>query len=181
MLLSVKPFESVRTCVAAVSHGLLMCASAFSFNPAFASDVADYSFSPVKRYRDSGGGIYKYYPITGVPGRENEKFFSGTYTWSYPGAGGAPVTMSMDVGYLIDCRTTQITQVFSAGHVSPAVLKSLPPDIAFRVRESGLSRLVRVKGLESKNYKRHNVLGQAVTYMDTGAFWLACKYVPSFE
>ncbi len=166
---------------------LLLFASFFCLDPAaFADSFSDYSFSGIRRHRDSGDGTYSYYPVTSVPGKEHEKFFFGTYTWSYPLENGRSITLSEDAGYLIDCRTTQITRVFSALHVSPKTLLELPselaysPDIANRIRQSSLTRVVKVTGLETKNYRLHNVLGQVVTYMDTSAFRLTCGEEPTY-
>ena len=165
-----------------VFAALLLCASMLGFKPALAGDASFYSFSGIKRYRDSGGGVYSYYPVSNVPGKDHEMFFFGTYTWSYPAEGNSSsLTFSEDVGYLINCRTTEITKVFSAAHITPKVLLELPPEIAHKVRQAGLTRLVNVKGLETKNYRRHNVLRQAVTHMDTSAFRLTCNYIPEFE
>jgi len=160
---------------------LLAFASILHLQCALAQKITDYSFAGVRRYRDSGGGIYNYYPITNVPGQEDEKFFFGTYTWLYPKGKGISSTNSKDVGYLINCRTTQITQIFAADHVNTEMLNELPKDIASNLRRINATRIVQVKGLESKNYRKHNVLHQVVTYMDTGAFWLTCNYEPTFE
>ena len=165
-----------------VTVALLLCVSIPSLRPAFADNVSDYSFSGLRRHVDSSGGEYRYYPVTSVPGKKHQKFFFGTYVRSLPpDSGQNSLILSEDVGYLIDCRNTEITRVFSAIHLTPKMLPDLPPEIADKVRKSNLMRLVKVQGLETKNYRRHNVLRQAVTYMDTSAFELSCGYTPMFD
>jgi len=139
----------------------------------FAEESSKYSVDGLKRYQDAGSGIYHYYHPTKVPGRPDEEFLFGTYSWSYPSAKGES-ELSEDFGYLVDCKSTQITKVFSALHVSHESIINMPDSLRLQLIKSGATRLLQIDGLETKNYQNHNQLGQVVTVQDSTAFKQAC-------
>lgn len=139
----------------------------------FAEESSNYSVDGLKRYQDPGSGIYQYYHPSKVPGRAHEVFLFGTYSWSFPSVKGESKA-SEDFGYLVDCQSTQITKIFSALHISHESRIDLPDSLMMQLRKTGATRLLQIDGLETKNYKNHNELGQVVTYQDTSAFKLAC-------
>lgn len=140
----------------------------------FGQDAVNFSTDGLQKYKDSGSGIFQYYAPTKVPGKADEFFLFGTYSWTYPLDNGKDQLVSEDIGYLVDCKSTQITKVFSAVHIDSVSRTRLPDSVERRLVQSGASRLVQVDGLESKNYRLHNELGQVVTYQDTTAFTVAC-------
>jgi hypothetical protein len=86
--------------------------------------VSDYSFMGLVEHRDSDGRYYTYYEPSDVPGMISTKFLLLTHYRQDPRSAGIKEPR-VEIGYIINCETSVITQVFNLYYVAPTSIDNL--------------------------------------------------------
>jgi len=109
-----------------------------------------------------------YFPPSTVTGMPNTKYFNGEFINTSERYFG----LRTEHAYLIDCVTTQITELANITYITEDMKKE-HPQIPRHIKH-----VVQHDNLETKNYLRHNINKEIINVRDSAVFKLSCGYEP---